>query len=210
MIDGVVLAHVYLTLVDLRLAGSTVVRQEMLALFLEHLRGNLPGRVVDKAVACSLQPGKAFLLKGRNVDEGTVLEEIVFHVLHDILHLALCLGIFLAAEQGGEVFLPNKRRKILGQYGRAQVLLADQHLVLVVYDRTRLAAKELEGQFMGIYRLGRVEGRLAEVYVLLARTAHDHDEEVHFHIPARGVFHPPLAKINLGVFAICRLNLHLI
>ena len=73
VIDGVVLAHMYLALVGLWLAGSAVVWHEMTALFLEHLRGNLPGRVVDKAVACSLQPGKAFLLKGRNVDEGAGL-----------------------------------------------------------------------------------------------------------------------------------------
>lgn len=51
---------------------------------------------------------------------------------------------------------------------------------------------------MRVYRLGRVEGRLAEIDVFF--TSHNHGEEVHLHVLAVGIFHPALAIINLGVF----------
>ena len=66
----------------------------------------------------------------------------------------------------------------------------------------------MEGQLVRVYRLRRVEGRLAEIDVFL--TAHNHGEEVHLHVLAVGIFHPALAKINLGVFTICSFLLHLI
>ena len=149
------------------------------------------------AVAGPFKPGLPLLIQVLDGGEQSSTQEVALHVLDHILHLPFTLGVGLAAEDTLEVLLVLEASEAFGQYQVTQVLITKQHLVLVVDDPLRLAAKILESKLMGIDCQGRIERDSAEIYKLVAGPAQDHGEEIYLDGCTIGRCHVALAEIHL-------------
>ena len=156
--------------------------------------------MVQAAVAGTVQPRQAVGVQLLPALELTALEEVALDVLHRVLHLPLALRVALAAEHRLEVLLGHEGAEAARQQQVAQVLVVQQHLVLVVEDLAGHAPEETERQLVGIHGGGGVERTGTEIHKLVARAAqHQHEEVDLLATLTVGTVHPVLTEVRLPV-----------
>jgi hypothetical protein len=130
--DGIVLAYgVFLHLHLWRLWRS-VVWLQIHFLFLEDVRRYAAYSMVHTAVSRALQPCQTLLVEIVHVCKRASSQEVVFHVLDCVFHLAFALRVRLAAEDRLKMQLIYKGPESFGQDQVSQILVVQQDLVLVV------------------------------------------------------------------------------
>ena len=204
--DGVVAAHGIGLGLKTRLLHVRAVWCQVLPLLLEDFRGDEFGGGVHLRICRACQPAHALFVEAVDVKILAPAEEVALHVLDEVFHFALSLGV----RRHGVDRLVAGLKDVFGELLRLDVVavvLADKHLpVLVVEHLAWHAAEELEREVVGVDgRLGG-EGRVAEVHEPHARAAHYHAEEPHLDPPSACVGHPLLAPVDLGLLAILKLR----
>ncbi len=154
---------------------------------------------MNHRVAGALQPGLGLLLKSLKVGVGPVRQEVLFHVLDAVLDLALRLGVGRTAEHRPERAASDIGTEHLRHDVVPDVLVPQEHRVLVVDDLPRDAAEVLERLLAGPHRRLGSERTLLEPDVLVAAAAEQHRHEVHLLL--RAVTPPQLllAKVHLSI-----------
>lgn len=175
------------------------IRKKVLALPTPFLERYLACGGVHHCVAGAFQPGLGLLLKRLKVSIRSVRQEILLHVLHAVLHLAFRLRIRRTTEYRPERTAPDISVEHLRHYVVADVLVPQEHRVLIVDDFLGDAVKVLERLFVGSHGCLESEGMVLEPDVLVTASAKQHCHEVHLLV--RSVAFPQflLAEVNLCV-----------
>ena len=149
------------------------------------------------AVAFLVQPFQRRAVE--RIDPGILSssQEALFDVVDEAFHFAFGLRIAFLAEDNGESCFPDKRFKLRYQNNIAVMLADDEHLVLIVKDRLRSAAKEAKGVIVRLDRRFRPERLPAEVDKPHPAIRQHHAEEVYADVAVVHILHLELTEVHL-------------